>query len=140
MVVFCLVGLLPTFVIETIVIFLQWYEIACRSKEFTEETLNLMDEYMKRYVYKLDNLYRSRWILIIYIFWNLKIVKFKRWINWFSNSCFTGRYIHLKQICIGGKSLVSRLSRFTIWYIIQPQFVALALLWSIALICMNIYT
>jgi len=92
-VVFCLVGLLPTIVIETIVIFLQWYEIACCSKEFTKQTLNLMDKYMKRYVYEHDILYRIGYILTIYSFWNLKIVKFTRGINSFSKSCFT-RVIH----------------------------------------------
>jgi len=44
MIVFCLLGLLPTFVIETIVFFLQWCKIACRFKEFTWQTLNLINE------------------------------------------------------------------------------------------------
>lgn len=72
---YCLVGLLPTFVIETIVNFLQWYDIACRSKEFTENTLNVMEEKMRRYVLELLILYVSWFILTIYSFLNWKTAK-----------------------------------------------------------------
>ena len=57
---FCLWGILPTFVIEAFVNFLEWYELACRSKEFTEESLRQMDEYMKGYVLESSFVYIFR--------------------------------------------------------------------------------
>ena len=47
---FCMVGLLPNFVIEETVNFLQWYKFGCCTKEFDKRKLDTMDNFMIRYV------------------------------------------------------------------------------------------
>jgi len=42
------VGTISQLYIEAVVNFLQWYQLACRSKEFNEESLTTMDTYMRR--------------------------------------------------------------------------------------------
>jgi hypothetical protein len=49
-VVFCMVGLYEDDVILAISSFIDWYEIACRKKEYSEATLTEMDELMHLYV------------------------------------------------------------------------------------------
>ena len=72
---FCLLGLLPNFFIEAVVNFLQWYELACRTKEFDELKLTTMDDYMRRYmnvhvyfgcIYFYSN--ESQWVSLYAIF------------------------------------------------------------------------
>lgn len=45
-VVFCMVGLYEDDIILAISSFIDWYEIACRKKEYSEATLNEMDQLM----------------------------------------------------------------------------------------------
>jgi hypothetical protein len=45
-----MVDLFHSVVIEAIVQFLNWYQMACRLKEHTEQSLTVMDNLMKRYV------------------------------------------------------------------------------------------
>ena len=49
-----MVGLLPQFFIEAVVNFIQWYELACRTKEFDEEMISRMEAVMERYVQSLN--------------------------------------------------------------------------------------
>lgn len=47
-IVFIIVDLFQLEIIQSIVLYLKWYKVACRTKEYTDQTLEDMNVLMKR--------------------------------------------------------------------------------------------